>query len=624
MKPLLIRYVGGVYPITDDLAAAVEGIDPDRLVVVEQHPSYPGSLLFQTIDPQRFHVTYSEWLSRYLCLNELFLLHDFVQLLNKDGWTVLFGSSCAPVLDAVARWEQPLDIAGFVCPGEGSLYPYQTFTLNRALERAHAARPDERLTFVGWATGTGKSCFAAAGAQEMVNRGLVDVILAFTLGPLKTNLARFITSTTELDAVVNDGSPAKRRKGYAAGHDVYVLNYEKARVDFDALSELTAGRRVLIIADEASKLLTDDKPNTFRRRFDDLVFNCHATVWPMSASVVAASPLRYRDVFALSGPGDNPLGSRQSFVDRYAAEVRVHNMPTRYGTFPVTFYEWDLARLHEVRHRVCDRTQSVRKTDPAVRDNFKGLQTVVVPVQLSREDQRLYNVIVEEARLAAAVGENLMPFYRLLRYVCNNPEALKWTTDPFGKQLVEDHPSLVSSSHSMKLEAVLDQVESIRDSGDKTLIFTQWVTMSLDLIAAGLASRGIKYVTHHGGRTVGENQQAQEDFKSDPAITVFLSSDAGAFGLNMTEARYVIHYESPYSWDILMQRSNRIDRADSYLDGLTAYVYVTDDSVEQRVWGICNDRRELASVTLGTTEAMSYSSSRSENDNLEFLIFGKA
>jgi hypothetical protein len=32
----------------------------------------------------------------------------------------------------------------------------------------------------------------------------------------------------------------------------------------------------------------------------------------------------------------------------------------------------------------------------------------------------------------------------------------------------------------------------------------------------------------------------------------------------------------------------------------------------------------LASVTLGTTEAMSYSSSRSENDNLEFLIFGKA
>ena len=126
----------------------------------------------------------------------------------------LFCAACTAcggrILDAVARWEQPLDIAGFVCPGGGSLYPYQTFTLNRALERAHAPRPDERLMFVGWATGTGKSCFAAAGAQEMVNRGLVDVILAFTLGPLKTNLARFISSTTTLDAVVNDGSKPKR------------------------------------------------------------------------------------------------------------------------------------------------------------------------------------------------------------------------------------------------------------------------------------------------------------------------------------------------------------------------------------------------------------------------------
>ena len=72
----------------------------------------------------------------------------------------------------------------------------------------------------------------------------------------------------------------------------------------------------------------------------------------------------------------------------------------------------------------------------------------------------------------------------------------------------------------------------------------------------------------------------------------------------------------------MMRRSHRIDRADSHLDGLTAYVFVTDDSVEQRVWNICNERRELASATLGTTEALSYSG-RSESDNLQFLVFGK-
>lgn len=610
------------YPITEDLSAAVENADLSRVAVVEQHPHYPGTLLFQTFDTQSFLARYNEWLSRYSCLNELYLLHDFVDLLEEDGWTVLFGSTAAPVLEAIHRWEQPLAIDGFTCPGGSSLYPYQIFTLNRALERAAADNPTDRLTYVGWATGTGKSLFAAAGAQEMFNRSLFDVCVAFTLGPLKTNLARFLQKTTSLDVAIPEGTPAKRQKIYDTPHDVYVLNYEKARVDYDALSDLTAGRRVLFVCDEAHKLLTDSKPNTFRKRFDELVQECHATVWPMSASVVSSNPLRYRDVFNLSGhPRQNPLGTKADFVNRYAAEVRTFDMPTKYGSFPVTFYEWHLSNLHEVRHRVADRAQSVRKTDPAIRDLFKGLQTVVVPVQLSKEDQRLYDTIVDLARPVKQAGGNLMPYYRLLRYVCNNPDALKRTTDPTGMRLAKEHPKLVTAAHSAKLEAVIDLVESIRDSGDKTLIFTQWVSMSLDLIAAALDKAKIRYVTHHGGQSSKDNQKAQEDFKSDPEITVFLSSDAGAHGLNMTEARYVIHYESPYSYDTMMQRSNRIDRADSHLDGLTAYVFVTDDSVEERVWGICNDRRELASVTLGTTEALSYSG-KSEEQDLEFLIFG--
>lgn len=609
------------YQITRDLGAALTDVDAAHVVVVEQHPDYPDALLFQTVYEPLFP-RYSEWVSRYQCLNELFLLDDFIQLLHKDGWTVLFGASSERLLQSVSRWSSPLEVKNFTCPGAGSLYPYQTFTLNRALERADAADTADRLTYVGWATGTGKSLFAAAGAQEMFNRGQVDICLAFTLGPLKTNLARFFRNTTELEVVVPEGTPAKRRKAYEEGTvGVYVLNYEKARVDYEALAELVYAKRILFICDEAHKLLTDSKQNTFRKRFDDLVAGCHATVWPMSASVVSSNPLRYRDVFNLAGARVNPLGTKTDFVRRYAAEVRTYDMPTRYGSFPVTFYEWNLPALHEVRHRVADRAQSVRKTDPSIRDLFKGLQTVVIPVQLSREDQRLYDAVVDLARPVKEAGGNLMPYYRLLRYVCNNPEALRRTADPVGEQLAKSYPKLVSAAHSAKLEALTGLVESIRDSGDKTLIFTQWVEMSLELIADALEKAGIAFVTHHGGQTAKENQDAQELFKSEPGITVFLSSDAGAHGLNMIEARYVIHYESPYSYDVMMQRSNRIDRADSYLDGLTSYVFVTDYSVEERVWGICNERRELASATLGTTEVLSYSS-RSEEQNLEYLIFG--
>lgn len=608
-----------MHVVEDLITAFDQASDPRRVVAVEEHPEYPGTLVFQTLEGGLWP-RYGEWMSRHLILNELFLLRPFVSLLEKDGWTVVFGPRSVPVLAALERWEAPLEIDGFTCPGGSELYPFQTFTLHRALERAMAPDPADRLTYVGWGTGSGKSLFATAGAQEMFNRDNVDVCLTFTLGPLRTNLYRTYLGTTELDVCVPEGAPAKRRRTYDERHQVYVLNYEKARVDFEALKALTAGRRTLYICDEAHKLLFDDKPNQARQRFDDLVFGSDATVWPLSASVVAANALRYRDVFNLAGRiHRNPLGTKRDFIQRYTHRVRQFYA----SGIQVSDYDWNLDMLHDVRHRVSDRAQSVRKTDPGIRELFKGLQTVVIPVQLSVEDARLYRMVVDHARRNTD-DDNLMHYYRLLRYVCNNPAALMRTADPVGAELAETHPGLVTARHSAKLESFIDLVESIRDAGDKTLVFTQWVEMSLDLIAAALDKAGIRYVSHHGGRSRKDNQQAQEDFKADPDITVFLSSDAGAYGLNMTEARYVIHYEAPYSWDVMMQRSNRIDRADSHLDGLTAYVFVTDDSVEERVWRICNERRELASATLGTTEAMSYSGRDStELGNLSYLIFGE-
>lgn len=954
-----------MHVVEDLITAFDQASDPRRVVAVEEHPEYPGTLVFQTLEGGLWP-RYGEWMSRHLILNELFLLRPFVSLLEKDGWTVVFGPRSVPVLAALERWEAPLEIDGFTCPNGSALYPFQTFTLNRALERAEAPQAEDRLTYVGWGTGSGKaqpltepvltpqgwrtmgdlrvgdhvigsdgkptrvvgvypqgirpvfrvemndgtfarcdeehlwnvqkkgaqhrrpspssptrrsrvtegvwktlntseiakstgrrwhlppppvvdferqgdlpvdpyalgvflgdgswgtsptvstdrwianhlgwsihpakereghpyhtragvplevgramtalglkglrswekfippqyltasidsrlsllrglmdtdgsasrgmeysttspllrdgvvdlvrslggrtkvnpgrrtrypspdggkregreswrihvnmpvcpfllprkrdvwrppakyrplktitgvvdegvseeqvcimvdapdnlyvtrgynlthnSLFATAGAQEMFNRDNVDVCLTFTLGPLRTNLYRTYLGTTELDVCVPEGAPAKRRRTYDERHQVYVLNYEKARVDFEALKALTAGRRTLYICDEANKLLFDDKPNQARQRFDDLVFGSDATVWPLSASVVAANALRYRDVFNLAGRiHRNPLGTKRDFIQRYTHRVRQFYA----SGIQVSDYDWNLDMLHDVRHRVSDRAQSVRKTDPGIRELFKGLQTVVIPVQLSVEDARLYRMVVDHARRNTD-DDNLMHYYRLLRYVCNNPAALMRTADPVGAELAETHPGLVTARHSAKLESFIDLVESIRDAGDKTLVFTQWVEMSLDLIAAALDKAGIRYVAHHGGRSRKDNQQAQEDFKADPDITVFLSSDAGAYGLNMTEARYVIHYEAPYSWDVMMQRSNRIDRADSHLDGLTAYVFVTDDSVEERVWRICNERRELASATLGTTEAMSYSGRDStELGNLSYLIFGE-
>ena len=606
--------------VAEDLEQAIEGIDLDRLVVVEESPDWPDCLVFQTFDPQSFLSRYSGWLSRHLILNDISALQAFVERLEAEGWHLVFGSSSAPILDAVSRWEQPLEIDGFTCPGEGQLHPYQTFGLRRALEKADAPAPGDRLMFANWAAGSGKSLFACAGAQELINQDKVDLVLAVTLSPLKVNLARFFATTTTLTAAVNDGTPARRRAGYRAGHQVLVLNYDRFRVDHEPLAELTTGRRVLWIFDEAQKLLTDDTKTQARKRIDELVRGCDPTIWALSASVVKASPHRFRDTFNLSG-GHNPLGSKADFESRYVARKKTFLVPTKYGrSIQLTNIEWDHRALHEVRHRVTDRIQSVRKTDPALVEVFKGMSSVITPIQLSDEDRRLYTMVEDRARQALTNEEGgLAQYAQLLRHICNNPAALHRTDIPFGRQLAAQYPKLATSAHSAKLEVLCEQLEGIRDEGDKAVVFSSWVNTSLLLIAKELTKRKISHVVHHGGMSAKAAQEAQDQFRSDPEITVFLSSDAGAFGLNLPEARSVISYEPTFSWDIMMQRAERINRADSWLDNLTSYTLVTDDTIEERIAAVCDERRQLAAVTLGTVETLNTTVNETSP---EWLIFG--
>ena len=77
-----------------------------------------------------------------------------------------------------------------------------------------------------------------------------------------------------------------------------------------------------------------------------------------------------------------------------------------------------------------------------------------------------------------------------------------------------------------------------------------------------------------------------------------------------------------YSYDDLCQRNARIDRADSHLDGLTAYVMITEDSVvENRIWSVCEERRRLAEAVQGTREELTYGVEiMPEAGNIDWLI----
>ncbi len=473
---------------------------------------------------------------------------------------------------------------------------------------------------------THNSHCSAAGAKVLFQRGQIEQVLAFTLSKLKENLRREF-DRAGLDAVVNDGTRPKRLKGYEAEHQVYVMNYEKSWVDNEALTELTKNRPTLFVLDECHKVINDTGANKSRKAIDRLIVENRPykpRVWPMSASVVGGNPLRYRDVFSI-GKSTNPLGTKKDFVDSYASDVKTQEIATRSGgRFTVTHYEWDLPNLQEIRHRVADRTQAIRKTDPGVRDQFKGIQSLIQPIQMTGPERELTNIITERAREAYEErGENLAPYYRLLRYACNTPLAIARTQDEIGQEIAKDHPGLVKDAMCSKLEYLNEQLEGIRDAGDKVLVFLHWTNFGLHLISDKIA---VPHVDHYGtGQTNKESQAVQDRFKNNPDITCFLTSDAGSHGLNMQCARHVIQYDPLYSYDDTVQRASRIDRADSHLDGLTNFIYCTEDSVEQRVVEIQEQRRVISEAVQGTVETIDTKNraSQSETQNLAWLIFGR-
>lgn len=590
------------------------GTETSSLVVVEEHPDYPGELVFQVFDEQvwRFSLAWNEWLSPYFVLNELYNLQTFVHELEKNGWVVVFGPTTEKILRDYYRWKAPFQVEGY------KLHGFQQFSLRQACEKG--------FFFFNWATGAGKSFVAAAGAKWLFDNKDLDVVIACTVPKSKIDLCRFFEGAG-LDAVINDGSKDKRHKVYAERHQIYVMNYEKLWVDHEPLVELTKGRNTLFIFDESQKVVAESiaDQNKARQAYTRLAQQCWFRTWPMSASVVNGNPQRFRDVFSLNPGTPNPLGMSGEFETRYADKVTTVRKRTKRGRyFDLRFPEWNMHRLTEIRHRVGQHTQVVRKTDPGVREYFKGIATIVVPITPSKAERELSAAIIDRAWKAFNRDESLNPYYHLLRYVCNTPAALLATDHAIAKEVIAECGYDVTELECTKLGVLNEKLESIRESGDQAIVFTHWTTMTLHLIREKIL---VPSVAHYGvGQSDRESQAAKDRFKTDPDCTCLLSSDAGKEGWSAQNARYVIQYDPLYSYDDTMQRASRIDRADSHLDGLTNFVFVTEDSVEERMWARNHASRKLNAAVQGSTEELSHGDDdrarRSEAEDAAWMIFG--
>lgn len=146
------------------------------------------------------------------------------------------------------------------------------------------------------------------------------------------------------------------------------------------------------------------------------------------------------------------------------------------------------------------------------------------------------------------------------------------------------------TAESGKLEALLLDIETIREEGKKALIFSQFTSM-LHLIAKKLQEDNVPYCILEGSTVDRETPVTQ--FQNDPNIPFFLISlKAGGVGLNLTAADYVLLYDP---WWHEAAESQAISRAHriGQTKPVIAKRYITVGSVEEKMLKLKKAKSDL-------------------------------
>ena len=157
----------------------------------------------------------------------------------------------------------------------------------------------------------------------------------------------------------------------------------------------------------------------------------------------------------------------------------------------------------------------------------------------------------------------------------------------FAQELADSELLLINSDSNLakkyltgcedhKVNAIVDLVEEIVESGEKVCIFSKYERMQPILTEAFKRNKILKkYKIAYVSGALSADRRYEEAYTKfqgdDNSYRTLMMSDAGAEGLNLSQCKYLIEVEPATSYAIQIQRHGRIKRADSVHK--TTYVY---------------------------------------------------
>lgn len=230
----------------------------------------------------------------------------------------------------------------------------------------------------------------------------------------------------------------------------------------------------------------------------------------------------------------------------------------------------------------------LRRTKSDVIDELPEKNEITMPVELTDEEMRLYEVhrrMAEKSVMADKTVKvsTLAEITKLREMACSISLVDKKWRQP-----------------SSKVSAFIDLAENLNGSGNRALVFSQF-TSFFRQVREAMDKAGLPYLYLDGSTPMAQREQLVRDFQRGKCPFFLISLKAGGLGLNLTGANYVIHLDPWWNPAIEQQATDRAYRIGQRQD-VTVYHLISQHTIEEKIQRLHKTKRDLADSLLEGTD----------------------
>lgn len=357
----------------------------------------------------------------------------------------------------------------------------------------------------------------------------------------------------------------------AQAADIVLTTYGTAQRDADVLGNLLWD---CITLDEAQNIKNTSAKQTQRIRHLPSVHRIALTGTPVENRLT-----ELWSIMDFLNPGY--LGSREQFRNRFIVPIEKNGDEERTNLLNLIISPFLLRRV---------------KSDRRVIEDLPEKEESRVDCRLTVEQAALYEACVRQmlSRIEAADGMQrrgaILAAITHLKQICDHPALY----------LKEEE---LTAERSGKLTQLVEMTDKLMETGDRMLIFTQYARFA-ELLRSMLEKRYGQEAFLLTGST-GKNRRdemvrAFQEAPDAPQIFV-LSLKAGGYGLNLTRANHVFHYDRWWNPAVENQATDRVYRIGQQRH-VQVHKLICPGTLEESIHQMMKDKEALADQVIGSGE----------------------